>query len=139
MTSSGNGEAGRRDMIERRDEIARQTTLKEYALIAPRLVKLMVRLMRDPRVPPRIKAVLVLVAGYLASPIDVIPDMVPGVGQLDDVVIVAFALDYMLNQVPVEILREHWDGDEDVLELIRNIAEIAGSLVPRWLKRLLPG
>ncbi len=139
MTNSSNGEAGRRDMIERRDEIARQTTLKEYALIAPRLVKLMVRLMRDPRVPPRIKAVLVLVAGYLASPIDVIPDMVPGVGQLDDVVIVAFALDYMLNQVPVEILREHWDGDEDVLELIRNIAEIAGSLVPRWLKRLLPG
>lgn len=139
MTNSSNGEGGRRDMIERRDRVVRQTTLKEYALIAPRLVKLMVRLMRDPRVPPRSKAVLVLVAGYLASPIDVIPDMIPGVGQLDDLVIAAFALDYMINQVPVEILKEHWDGDEDVLELIRNIAEIAGSLVPRWLKRLLPG
>jgi uncharacterized membrane protein YkvA (DUF1232 family) len=98
-----------------------------------------VRLMRDPRVPPRSKAVLVVVAAYLASPIDVIPDMIPGVGQLDDIVIAAFALDYMINQVPAEILKEHWDGDEDVLELIRNIAEIAASLVPRWLKRLLPG
>ena len=126
-------------MIDRRDQVARQTTLKEYALIAPRLVKLMVRLMRDPRVPPRSKAVLVVVVAYLASPIDVIPDMIPGVGQLDDIVIAAFALDYMINQVPVEILKEHWDGDEDVLEIIRNIAEIAASLVPRWLKRLLPG
>jgi uncharacterized membrane protein YkvA (DUF1232 family) len=139
MTDSSNGEGGRDDMIERRDRIMRQTTLKEYALIVPRLVKLVVRLMRDPRVPPRSKAVLVFVAGYLVSPVDVIPDMVPGVGQLDDLVIAAFALDYMINQVPVEILREHWDGDEDVLELIRNIAEIAASLVPRWLKRLLPG
>lgn len=126
-------------MIDRRDRVARQTRLKEYALIVPRLVKLIVRLMRDPRVPPRSKAVLVLVVGYLASPIDVIPDMIPGVGQLDDLVIAVFALDYMINKVPVEILKEHWDGDEDVLELIREIAEIAGSLVPRWLTRLLPG
>jgi uncharacterized membrane protein YkvA (DUF1232 family) len=139
MTDSSKEEGGHRGMIERRDRIMKQTTLKEYVLIAPRLVKLVVRLMRDPRVPPRNKAVLVLVGCYLALPVDVIPDMIPGVGQLDDLVIAAFALDYMINQVPAEILREHWDGDEDVLELIRNIAEIAASLVPRWIKRLLPG
>jgi uncharacterized membrane protein YkvA (DUF1232 family) len=139
MTDSSKEEGGHRGMIERRDRIMKQTTLKEYVLIAPRLVKLVVRLMRDQRVPPRNKAVLVLVGCYLALPVDVIPDMIPGVGQLDDLVIAAFALDYMINQVPAEILREHWDGDEDVLELIRNIAEIAASLVPRWIKRLLPG
>jgi uncharacterized membrane protein YkvA (DUF1232 family) len=126
-------------MIERRDRLMKQTKLKEYLLLLPHLVKLLARLMRDPRVSPRSKAVLVLVVGYLASPIDLIPDMVPGMGQLDDLVIAAFALDYMINRVPDEILREHWDGDEDVLELIRNIAEIAATLVPRWIKRLLPG
>ena len=125
-------------MIERRDRLMKQTKLKEYVLLLPHLVKLLARLMRDPRVSPRSKAVLVLVVGYLASPVDLIPDMIPGVGQLDDLVIAAFALDYIINRVPDEILREHWDGDEDVLELIRNIAEIAATLVPRWIKRLLP-
>ena len=126
-------------MIERRDRLMNQTKLKQYLLLLPHLVKLLARLMRDPRVSPRSKAVLVLVIGYLVSPIDLIPDMIPGMGQLDDLVIAAFALDYMINRVPDEILREHWEGDEDVLELIRNIAEIAATLVPRWIKRLLPG
>jgi uncharacterized membrane protein YkvA (DUF1232 family) len=126
-------------MIERRDRLMNQTKLKEYLLLLPHLVKLLARLMRDPRVSPRSKAVLVLVMGYLVSPIDLIPDMIPGMGQLDDLVIAAFALDYMINRVPDEILREHWEGDENVLELVRNIAEIAATLVPRWIKRLLPG
>lgn len=126
-------------MIERRDRLMNQTKLKQYLLLLPHLVKLLARLMRDPRVSPRSKAVLVLVIGYLVSPINLIPDMIPGMGQLDDLVIAAFALDYMINRVPDEILREHWEGDEDVLELIRNIAEIAATLVPRWIKRLLPG
>lgn len=126
-------------MMERRGRVARQTSLKEFALIAPRLVKLLGRLMRDPRVPSRSKAILVLTAGYLVSPLDVIPDMVPGIGQLDDLVIVAFALDYILNRVPDEVLREHWDGDEDILDVIKQIVDIGAGLVPRWVKRILPG
>jgi len=125
--------------MERRDRAARQTSLKEFALIAPRLVKLLARLMRDPRVPSRSKAILVLTAGYLVSPLDVIPDMVPGIGQLDDLVIVAFALDHILNRVPDEVLREHWDGDEDILDVIKQIVDIGAGLVPRWVKRILPG
>jgi uncharacterized membrane protein YkvA (DUF1232 family) len=125
--------------MERPERAAHQTSLKEYALIAPRLVKLLARLMRDPRVQPRSKAVLLVTLGYLVSPIDVIPDMVPGLGQVDDLVIAAFALDHLLNHIPDELLKEHWDGDEDVLELIQNLVEIGAGLVPAWLKRLLPG
>jgi uncharacterized membrane protein YkvA (DUF1232 family) len=125
--------------MERPERAAHQTSLKEYALIAPRLVKLLGRLMRDPRVHPRSKAVLLVTLGYLVSPIDVIPDMVPGLGQVDDLVIAAFALDHLLNHIPDELLKEHWDGDEDVLELIQNLVEIGAGLVPAWLKRLLPG
>lgn len=126
-------------MIEPRDHAARQTSLKEYALLAPRLIKLLVRLMRDPRVQPRSKAVLLVTVGYLVSPIDIIPDMVPGVGQLDDLIIVAFALDHLLNRIPEELVKEHWDGDEDVLEVVRHVVEIGAGLVPTWIKRFLPG
>jgi uncharacterized membrane protein YkvA (DUF1232 family) len=126
-------------VIEPRDHAARQTSLKEYALLAPRLIKLLARLMRDPRVQPRSKAVLLVTVGYLVSPIDVIPDMVPGVGQLDDIIIAAFALDHLLNRIPEELVKEHWDGDEDVLEVVRHVVEIGAGLVPTWIKRFLPG
>ena len=121
--------------IELRDKEAQQTKLKEYALLVPNLVKLLWRLARDPRVPARSKATLFILAGYLATPIDIIPDMIPVVGQLDDLVIAAFALDQMLNRVPPEVVREHWDGDNDILELVQEILDISTAFVPAWLKK----
>src|SRR5688500_19801260 len=95
-----------------------QTNLKEYALLLPRLLKLVFNLARDPRVPPRSKAVLVVLAAYLASPVDLIPDFLPGIGQLDDLAVIAFALDQMVNRVDAKIVREHWDGDGDSPALV---------------------
>jgi uncharacterized membrane protein YkvA (DUF1232 family) len=120
---------------DRRLDPATQTKLKEYALLVPRLVKLLWRLARDPRVPPRAKATLFFLAGYLISPIDVIPDFLPGIGQVDDIVVVAFALDQMLNRVPEEVVLEHWDGDDDLLQIVQEILDIATAFVPGWLKK----
>ncbi|CAN5664432.1 hypothetical protein BH24ACT26_BH24ACT26_01820 [soil metagenome] len=122
-------------MIEpRRDRD--QTTLREYALLAPRAAKLVIRLLRDPRVPTRNKATLLFVAGYLLSPVDVIPDFIPRVGQLDDIVIAALALNQLLNDVPEDVVRRHWDGDEDVLELIREVLRMSTAMVPAAVKKL---
>jgi uncharacterized membrane protein YkvA (DUF1232 family) len=115
----------------------RSTRLKEYALFAPRLVRLVLRLMRDPRVPPRQKAILVVLGAYLASPIDLIPDFIPGIGSVDDLVLAAFALDQILNRVPEEVVREHWDGNEDVLQIVREVLAISSSVVPGWLRKRL--
>jgi uncharacterized membrane protein YkvA (DUF1232 family) len=116
-----------------------QTSLKEYALLAPRLIKLIWKLARDPRVPARAKATLFLLAGYLVSPVDLIPDFLPGIGQVDDLVVAAFALDQILNRVPEEIVKEHWDGDEDVLDVVRQILDIATAFVPSWLRNRFSG
>ena len=115
-----------------------QTQLMEYALFVPRFAKLLGRLMRDPRVPARSKAILVAAAGYIVSPIDIVPDRFAKVGRLDDIVIAAFALDQILKQVPDHVLREHWEGDQDVLDVVRNVIEIGAGLVPSWLRRILP-
>ena len=117
------------------DKEAQQTKLKEYALLVPRLAKLLWRLTRDPRVPARSKATLVILMGYVVSPVDIIPDVIPGIGQLDELVIAAFVLDQMLNRVPAEVVREHWDGDQDILEVIQEILDISTSFVPGWLKK----
>lgn len=118
-----------------RDEGSPQTRLKEYVLIGPRLVRLVWRLARDPRIPARAKATLVVLGAYLVSPIDLLPDFIPGIGHLDDVVLVAFALDQIINRVPEEIVREHWDGDEDVLAVVREILDLASGIVPAWLRK----
>ncbi|MFP5352506.1 MAG: YkvA family protein [Actinomycetota bacterium] len=111
-----------------------QTDVKEYLLLVPRLAKLLWRLARDPRVPARTKATLFLLGGYIASPIDLIPDALPGIGQLDDIAIIAFVLDQMLNRVPDDIVREHWEGDEDILEVVKEILDISTAFVPGWLR-----
>ena len=110
------------------------TDLKEYLLLLPRLLKLLYRLARDPRVPARSKATLFILGGYLASPIDIIPDFIPGIGQLDDIAIVAFVLDQMLNRIPENIVREHWEGDEDILQVVKEILDISTAFVPGWLR-----
>ena len=112
----------------------RPTDLKEYLLLLPRLLKLLYRLSRDPRVPARSKATLFMLGAYIASPIELIPDFIPGIGQLDDIAIVAFVLDQMLNRIPEEIVREHWDGDEDVLQVLKEILDISTAFVPGWLR-----
>ena len=117
------------------DKEAQQTRLKEYALLVPRLLKLLWRLTRDPRVPARSKATLMLLMGYIVSPLDLIPDVFPGIGQLDELVIAAFALDQMLNRIPPEIVREHWDGDKDILEVVQEVLDLATAFVPPALKK----
>ena len=124
----------RSDLAVRAPDPPPQTSLKEYALLLPRLLKLVWRLARDPRVPARVKATLVVLGGYLALPYDILPDFIPGIGQLDDIVAIAFVLDQLLNRVSPEVVREHWDGDEDILELVQEVLDISTGFVPGWLK-----
>jgi uncharacterized membrane protein YkvA (DUF1232 family) len=125
-------------MIESRDP-ARQTTLREYALLVPRMARLIARLVRDPRVPSRRKATLVLVAAYLVSPVDLVPSFIPGLGQLDDLVIAALALDGLLNHIPEAVVREHWEGEQDVLDIVREVLRQATSFVPAPVRRIFSG
>ena len=111
------------------------TQLKEFVLLAPRLAKLVWRLSRDPRVPARAKAATFLLGGYLVSPIDILPDVIPGIGQLDDLVVAALALDMILNRVPEEVVLEHWEGDEDILQVVRQILDISTGFIPERIRK----
>ena len=94
-------------------------TLKEIALFLPNFVILLKRLLADPRVPRRSKLILGGTVMYLVSPIDVVPDFVPGLGQLDDIVVALLALHSILNRVDAEVVVEHWPGNENVIRLVR--------------------
>lgn len=71
------------------------------------LVKLSWRLLNDERVPVTPKLIPVAIVVYLLSPIDIIPDFILGLGQIDDVFIVLMGLRWFTQMAPAEIVSEH--------------------------------
>ncbi len=90
--------------------------LKEAAGFLPACVTLVRRLRADPRVPRRARIAVVLAGLWVLSPIDLLPEFLPVIGPLDDVVVVALALRYAARHVPGDVLRAAWPGDPRVLE-----------------------
>lgn len=89
--------------------------LKDLAAFLPACVTLLRRLRSDPRVPVSAKVALVIAALWVLSPIDLIPEFLPIIGPLDDVVVVALALRYAARRVPRAVLLEAWPGDPGLL------------------------
>ena len=89
--------------------------LKDLASFLPSCVTLVRRLRRDPRVPRRVKVVVIFAGLWVLSPIDLIPEFLPVIGPLDDVVVVALALRYAARRVPRAVLLEAWPGDPGLL------------------------
>ena len=99
---------------------------RAVARFGPDCAVLFGRLVRDGRVPRRQKVVLGGVAAYLALPFDLVPDFLPVVGQLDDALVVAWALRSVLRASGPELIREHWPGPPRSLELLLRLATAEG-------------
>ncbi|MBW3660072.1 MAG: DUF1232 domain-containing protein [Gemmatimonadetes bacterium] len=120
-----------------RDRSSARALLRELAMFLPNFVVLLKRLLSDSRVPARSKLIVGGTALYLISPIDFVPDFVPGLGQLDDVVLAVLALHSLLNRVDEAVILEHWDGDEDLIRMVRAGVGAAIRLLPgKWESRV---
>lgn len=106
-------------------------------LVLPNLIKLLSRLLRDPRVPRRSKLVIGAAVAYLVSPVDFIPEFIPVIGFADDILLASYAVNHLIEVAGEDVVLEHWDGPRDMLELVRSVLELAGDLVPAQLKRLI--
>lgn len=90
--------------------------LRDLAAFIPDCVTTVRRLRKDPRVPRRARIAIVIAGIWVASPIDLIPEFIPVIGPLDDIVVVALALRYAGRQVPREVLMAAWPGEPRLLE-----------------------
>jgi uncharacterized membrane protein YkvA (DUF1232 family) len=81
--------------------------LRDWARVIKRDVRALYLASRDPRVPWYAKALAIVVAGYALSPIDLIPDFVPVLGYLDDVMLVPPGVLLVIRMIPPEIMAEH--------------------------------
>ncbi len=118
------------ELIER----SRAFPLREAAEAIPAIIKLLGRLAKDPRVDRRRRLVAVAALGYAVVPVDLLPDRIPLVGRLDDVVILALAIRALLDGAPEEVVSEHWEGPVEALEVFDGVVSWVADLVPRRVR-----
>jgi uncharacterized membrane protein YkvA (DUF1232 family) len=87
--------------------IRKQLVRRLQALPARSKLRLAWRLLGDRRMPVLVKAVIPALVAYLLMSLDIIPDFIPVIGQLDDLLLIALAVGLVFRFAPVELLEEH--------------------------------
>ena len=110
---------------------------KNVLLFLPNLLLLSARLMVDSRVPAKERLLVAGAIVYAIIPLDLIPDMIPFVGQIDDIYLISLTLLRLMSVTEPAVVREHWNGGGDVVEFVAAAALLAGKLLPKRIRRVL--
>ena len=95
----------------------------DYILIIPDIVALIYRLLKDKRVPVKTKIIISSVICYIAVPSDLIPDKIPFIGKIDDIAVVFFALNKIIQDVPAKVILENWEGKNNIVSVLKTLAQ----------------
>ena len=120
--------------IKKREAKGRMTNL---LMFLPNMFMLLGRLIKDSRVPLTEKTLFAAVIVYVIMPLDFIPDVIPFIGQVDDVYLVALTLLRLINRTDESVIREHWKGSGDIVSLANSAASLAPLLLPKRVSRVL--
>lgn len=101
----------------------------EVLLLVPDFFMLLWRLVNDDRVNGKNKVLLGSGLAYYLFPLDMLPDVIPGTGYLDDVIFAVYMLNKVMGETDASVLREHWSGSEDVLSAIQKVLGTADNLI----------
>jgi uncharacterized membrane protein YkvA (DUF1232 family) len=113
--------------------------LKNVITLIPNFLKLLFRLFKDGRVPAAEKAFLLGAVAYIITPIDLLPDVIPFLGQVDDLYLVSLTLLRLLNRTPADVIRQHWEGGGDIARIVGRIAQAATFVLPKRIASILLG
>ncbi len=106
---------------------SRGSDLRGMVRLVPDIIRLVTRLARDSSLPGGVRLRLALLLGYLALPIDLVPDVVPVVGYADDVVVVALVLRSVVRRAGPDAIERHWPGTPDGLAAVLRLAGVRGA------------
>ena len=99
--------------------------LRDALRLVPDVVRLVRRLAADPSLPTGLRVRLGLLLVYLASPLDLVPDVIPVIGYADDAIVVAIVLRAVVRRAGPEALDRHWPGTTEGLRAVRRLAGMA--------------
>jgi len=114
-----------------------KSRMKNFVMFVPNMVLLCARLLTDPRVPRTEKALVAGAIIYALIPLDLIPDMLPFIGQVDDAYLIALTLLRLVDRTEPNVLREHWNGGGDIVQLVESVASMAAKLLPKRIRGVL--
>ena len=92
--------------------------VRELLGLIPDVLRLLRSVIGDRSAPADVRLVLVGLLAWIVSPIDLIPEFIPVLGPLDDVVVAVVAMRYMRRRVGIEDLRRRWAGTDDGFSLL---------------------
>lgn len=101
-----------------------------WLLAVPDFFVLMVRLFADPRIDATAKVVAGVTIAYFVSPVDLIPDPIPIIGEIDDLALALFALDLIGKRIPAQVIQEAWPGEGDVMALVQTGIDLVTKVLP---------
>ncbi len=113
--------------------------MKDLLLALPRLGRMLISLAADRDVPTAAKVVLAAVAVYVASPIDIVPDFIPWLGYLDDLLVAAVVVDGVLNFLERPVVLRYWPGSPASLDRVAAVASRLARWVPSRVKARIFG
>jgi uncharacterized membrane protein YkvA (DUF1232 family) len=113
--------------------------MKDLLLLLPRLARMIASLLADGAVPRKAKLALLAAAVYLASPVDLLPDFIPVLGYLDDVLLAAVVVDGLLTVLGRPVVERYWPGDPATLDKVAAVAHRLAAWVPARIKRRVFG
>lgn len=102
----------------------KRTEARAISGFIPDCIVLFKNLIQDKQVSGKYKVVLILLIGYLAFPIDIVPDFIPVAGQLDDAIVVALALRFVLKGAGPGLAAKHWTGPQSSLKVLLKLARV---------------
>lgn len=114
-------------------------TVMGYIAELPRFLKLLWGLVSDPRVAVVDKLLVAGAIAYIVMPVDLIPDFIPFLGEVDDVYLLVLALRRLMQNAGRAVLLSHWTGDPaELLDLnLRKVLVAAAFFLPRRMRRRL--
>jgi uncharacterized membrane protein YkvA (DUF1232 family) len=99
----------------------RDVRARELVRVVPDLLRLLRAIITDRSAPLDVRIVLVGLVAWIISPIDLIPEFIPVLGPLDDVVVAIVALRYTRRRMGADALRTRWSGTEDGFALVSRV------------------
>lgn len=128
-----------RDPVRSGPRRGAKRTVLHYIRQLPNFVRLLFGLIADPRVALVDKVLVFGAIAYIVTPIDLIPDFIPFIGEVDDVYLLVIALQRLISNAGRLVLLDHWGGDaEDLADLnLQSALAAAAFFLPRRIRRRL--
>ncbi len=115
-----------------------KSDIADVLLNVPDFFYLLVKLANDPDVPNANRRQIVAAVIYFVSPLDVIPDVIPGLGWLDDLYLALIVIDGLMNAVDLDVIEKYWLGDEDIIHMVKlTLDRLNDKLGAGLIKRII--